>query len=187
MTKSSFDLGAIDSEGRMQDVATAYDQNLAPRPHRRDTATAAVGLYATPKDLARFVLAFTRENPVLAGETLTQMLTPQPGTSGTWGLGHTLFVENDAGGYVTGHDGGAIPAWGSMVRVNPATGNGFVLVVSGGRGAVNQLVHDWVYWETGKITPEGRRQIIYDRLFKGAGLAAIILGAIAIALWKMFR
>jgi CubicO group peptidase (beta-lactamase class C family) len=187
MTQSSFDLDAIASEGRAQNLAPSFDAELKPHPHRRYTAKAAVSLYATPRDLARFVRAFAGENPVLGRETVKRMMTPQPGTAGTWGLGHTLYVENDAGGHVVGHSGGTYPAWGAMVRVNPATGNGMVLMVSGGRGALNQLVHDWVYWETGKVTFEARRQIVYDRLLKGSGLVAIILGAIVLVVWKLWR
>jgi CubicO group peptidase (beta-lactamase class C family) len=187
MTKASFDLDAITSEGRAQQLATSYDHELQPHPHRRHTAKAAAALYATPQDMARFAMAYTaNENPVLRPETLKQMLTPQPGTAGTWGLGQTLFAANDAGGHVVGHDGGSPPAWGAWMRVNPATGNGMVLMVSGGQGAVNQLGHDWVYWETGKVTYEGRRQIVYDRL-KSLVPVAVILGAIVIVLWKPLR
>ena len=182
MTKSSFDSNAIATEGRARDIATSFDTALIPRPVRRYTATAAVSLYATPRDLARLVLAYTRENPVLRQETLKQMLTPQPGTAATWGLGQTLFVENDAGGHVVGHSGGTYPAWGAMMRVNPATGNGVVLMVSGGQGSVNQLVHDWTYWETGKVTFEARREIAYKRLVPAS--VATICGAIALALWS---
>jgi hypothetical protein len=69
------------------------------------------------------------------------------------------------------------------VRVNPATGNGFVLMGSGGRGATNQLSHDWIYWETGKITFDARLQIVQSRLAPAS--VAIIVGAIAIILWKL--
>jgi CubicO group peptidase (beta-lactamase class C family) len=185
MTKAGFDLEAITSEGRAQDLAPGFDTKLTPHPPRRYTAKAAVALWATPQDLARFVLAYTRENPVLRQETLKQMMMPQPGTSATWGLGQALFVANDAGGYVVGHNGGTYPAWGAMMRVNPATGNGLVLMVSGGKGAVNQLAHDWIYWETGKVTFEARRQIMLDRLVPAS--VAIIIGAIALVLWKLLR
>ncbi len=185
MTKASFDLDATAIEDRTKHLASSYDRDLIPRAHRRYTATAAASLYATPEDMARFVLAFTRENPVLRQETLKQMMLPQPGTAGTWGLGLTIYVANDAGGYVVGHDGGSLPAWGAMMRVNPATGNGFALMVSGGRGAVNQLGHDWVYWETGNVTFEARRQIVYNRLVPAS--VVIVLGAISLVLWKLFR
>ncbi len=183
MTKSSFDLDTIVAEGRAQDLATSFDRELKPHPHRRYTAKAAVSLRATPHDLGQFVRAYTGENPALKQETLKQLMTPQPGTSATWGLGQALFVENDVGGHVVGHDGGAFPATGASVRVNPATGNGFVLMASGGRGATNQLSHDWVYWETGKVTFEARRQIAQKRLASAS--VAIILGAIALALWRL--
>lgn len=185
MTRASFDLDAIVSEGREHDLAPNFDPGLTPQPRRRYTVTSAVALYATADDMAQFARAFAGENPVLGQQTLKQMMTPQQGTGGTWGLGLTLFVENDAGGYVIGHDGGAYPASGAMVRMNPATGNGFVLMVSGSQGAANQLGHDWVYWETGTLTFEARRQTIYDRIVPAS--VAIILGAVVIALWQILK
>lgn len=185
MTRSSYDLDAIVAEGRAQDLAPGFDGSLKPHPHRRYTAQAAVALRVTPRDLAQLVLAYTKENPVLKPETLKQMMSPQPGTAGTWGLGQTLYVANDAGGYVVGHSGAAFPAQGASMRVNPATGNGFVLTVSGGRGATNQLVHDWVYWETGKLTSEARRELVYARLVPAS--VALILGAITLVLWKLWK
>lgn len=185
MTKSSYDLEALAAEGRAQDLAPGFDASLKVHPPRRYTAQAAVALRVTPRDLAQFVLAYTRENPVLKPETLKQMMTPQPGTAGTWGLGQTLYVANDAGGYVVGHSGAAFPAAGASVRVNPATGNGFVLTASGGRGATNQLVHDWVYWETGQVTFEARQELVYARL--GMASITIIAGVCVLLLWQFLR
>lgn len=182
MRSSGFDLDAIVAEGRGADLATSYDHELRPAPHRRYAAKAGVSLYATPHDLARFARALVQDNPVLTPATLNQMVTPQAGTSGQWGLGHTLFARNGTGGYVVGHDGGTYPAWGAMVRVNPATRNGIVLLVSGGRGAVNQLGHDWVYWETGQHTDAGRRQRLYARIAPAS--VAIVAGALVIIVWQ---
>lgn len=186
MTTASFDLDAIAAEGRAQDVATSYDANLKVQPQRRFSAQAGVSLYVTPNDLGRFTVAYTSgKNPVLSQETLKQMLTPQPATGGTWGLGQTLFVANDAGGFVSGHDGGSPPAWGAMLRVNPATGNGMAIMVSGGSGSINQLSHDWTYWETGKVTFEARRQIVQTEI--PSALLVMIVGALAIVLvsWRL--
>ncbi len=182
MVNASFDIDALASRGGEQDVAPNFDAGFNPHPRRRYAATAAVALYASAEDMGQFARAFTGENPVLKQETLKQMMTPQQGTGGTWGLGLTLFTANDAGGYVVGHDGGAYPSWGAMLRTNPATGNGLVLLVSGSNGAVNQLGHDWVYWETGKLTYEARQQKVYGRIVPAS--VAIILGAIIIVLWK---
>ena len=180
MNESSFD-----AESVAQNIAPDFDSSLKIHPRRHYAATGAVALYASATDAARFALAFTGENPVLKRETINQMLAPQNGTNGSWGLGQTLFIENGAGGFIAGHDGGAIPAWGAAMRFNPATGNGFVLLISGGSGATNRLSHDWIYWETGKMTAQGRRQVFYDRM-KGLGLAALILGIIVILLWRVF-
>jgi CubicO group peptidase (beta-lactamase class C family) len=185
MTKSSYNLDAVIAEGRLQDLVPSFDGSLNPHPPRRYTAQAAVALRVTSRDLAQFALAYARENPVLKPATLKQMMTPQPGTAGTWGLGQTLYVANDAGGYVVGHSGAAFPAQGASMRVNPATGNGFVLTVSGGRGATNQLVHDWVFWETGQVTSEARQELVYARL-KPASIA-IIVGVCVLLLWQFLR
>ena len=188
MTKASFDLDAIVAEGRAPDLATSYDSELNVHPQRRYTSQAGVALFVTPEDLGRFIVAYTAvKNPVLSQETIKEMLKPQPATGGTWGLGQTLYVANDAGGFVTGHDGGSPPGWGAMLRVNPATGNGMALMVSGGSGAINQLSHDWTYWETGKITFDARRQIVQSEIASAA--LVMIVGALAIVLvsWKLSR
>ena len=69
-----------------------------------------------------------------------------------------------------------------MLRVNRATGSGMVLVVSGGRGAVNQLGHDWLYWETGTQTAAGRRQRLIGRIVPAS--AIILIGALAIVAFR---
>jgi CubicO group peptidase (beta-lactamase class C family) len=160
-----------------EDLSPAFDAGLRPQPHRRYTALAAVALHATARDLGKFVLAHTGDNPVLRPDTLKEMTTPQPATAGSWGLGLALFPSG-----VVGHDGGTGPAWGAMVRVNPASGNGMALVSSGGRGAVNRLGHDWLYWETGIVTFEARRQTAQARLVPAC--AAIVLGALFLVAWR---
>jgi len=185
MTKSSFDVDAIVAGGRAGDLATSYGHDLQPHPTRRYTAKAAVALYATPQDLGRFARAYLGENPVLSQETLKQMMMPQPGTSGSWGLGQTLFDANAGGGYVVGHDGGTLPATAATVRVNPATGNGVVLMASGGRVSVNSLADDWLFWETGRVPFSARRQVVLDRLAPAS--VAFVLGSIAIVWWKRRR
>jgi CubicO group peptidase (beta-lactamase class C family) len=175
MSASSFDLDAIEAEGRGRDLAPNYDRKLEPQPPRRYTAQAAVGLRATAHDLARLCQAYFAENPVVSGESVEQMLTPQPGTSGIWGLGHELYA-----GSVAGHSGGVQPASGASLRVHPATGDCFVLLVAGGRGGTNRLAHDWTWWETGVVTPEARLQVVQDRAVPA--VVAIVAGAVALVI-----
>lgn len=184
MKSATFEWNDLAAEGRSADLATAWDHDVRPASHRVHTAKASVALYATARDLGQFLLAFVRPDPVLTSATLDQMLTPQPATAEGWGLGHTLFVRSENGS-VWGHDGGTTPAWGAMLRVNRETKNGMALLISGGRGAANQLGHDWVYWETGVITPQARRQYLYDRSRPAA--AAILAGLLLVIFWRTRR
>lgn len=185
MEKSSFDWEAIAASGRTDQLATSFDEKLQPSPHRRYTATAAASLYATPQDMARFVQAYNRQNLVLKQETLKQMMQPQPGAHQDWGLGQTLYVANGTEEYVVGHDGGNLPALGHTVRVNPATGNGIVLLISGNLELASQLGDDWVYWETGKLPMNAKLRILGSRL--GPALVGIGLGALAIVIRALMK
>lgn len=185
MEKSSFDWEAIAASGRTDKLATSFDEELQPSPHRRYTATAAASLYATPQDMARFVQAYSRKNLVLKQETLKQMMQPQPGAHQDWGLGHALYVANGTDEYVVGHDGGNLPALGHTVRVNPATGNGIVLLISGNLELASQLGDEWVYWETGKLPMNAKLRILSSRLVPA--LVGIGLGALAIIIRALMK
>jgi CubicO group peptidase (beta-lactamase class C family) len=184
MVRATFDWRRLVAENRIEELATSYDRVLVAHPHRRYSVPAAVSLYATPRDVARFGLALVRGNPVLERPTMAEMLTPQPGTSGSWGLGHTIYVTTGSG-HVIGHDGGTYPASGTIVRVNPATGNGIVAMVSGGSGIIERLGDDWLYWETGLVTRQARREVIRRRLVPAS--VAILLGSIVLLVWSRAR
>lgn len=175
MTNSTFDL-----DQAMDNLAPAFDAGVQPQTPRRHAPAGAVALYTSGHDLGRFAQSLAGGNSLLTPETIGMMMQPMAATGGTWGLGLALFATNDAGGHVVGHDGGAQPAWGAMVRFNPATSNGMVAAISGGRGAANQMPHDWVYWETGKLTSEARRQAAYSRARPAA--IALLAGAFLICL-----
>jgi len=185
MEKSSFDWEVIAASDRIDELATSYDEELQPSPHRRYTATAAASLYATPQDMARFVQAYHRKHLVLKQETLKQMMQPQPGAHQDWGLGHTLYITNSIDEYVVGHDGGNLPALGHTVRVNPATGNGIVLLISGNLELASQLGDDWVYWETGKLPMNAKLRVLGSRLVPA--LVGVGLGALAIIIRALMK
>jgi CubicO group peptidase (beta-lactamase class C family) len=180
MTHSTFDPTAATVS-----LAPAFDASVTEQLPRRHPASGSVALYTSGRDLSRFAQSLGGANPVLSEETIRLMMEPANATGGTWGLGLNLFTPNDRGDYIVGHDGGARPSWGGLVRFNPATRNGMVLTVSGGRGAANQLGHNWVYWETGKLTPQAHREVAYARL-RPAGLA-ILVGSLLIAALTIFR
>ena len=182
MSTASFDWDAIASDGRVAQLAAGYGPDLTPQPPRRYAAKASVGLYTTARDVARFAQAFTTPNPVLAPDTLRQMLTAQPGTGGGWGLGHALFADAGAAGRIVGHDGGTPPGWGSTLRVNLTTADAMVLLSSGGGTLTTRLADDWTYWQTGVVTAAARRQVLYNRI--RPTLLAVAIGALAIGLLR---
>ena len=182
MSRASFDWDAIAAEGRGVHLAAGYGADLTPQPPRRYAAKAAVGLYATARDVARFAQAFTNPNPVLAPNTLRQMLTAQSGTGGGWGLGHALFADGGVAGRIVGHDGGTPPGWGATMRVNLTTADAMVLLTSGGGTLTTRLADDWTYWQTGVVTAAARSQVLYDRI--RPTLLAVATGALALGLWS---
>jgi hypothetical protein len=68
-----------------------------------------------------------------------------------------------------------------VVRVNPTTGDALILTVTGGSGAINRLGGDWIWWETGILPREARRELVYARLVPA--LIAIVAGAVAVVAW----
>ena len=86
---------------------------------------------------------------------------------------------------MVGHGGRNLPGLTHTVRVNPATGNGVVLMVSGNLGLANQLGHDWTYWETGRLTIKARIRRFRQRLLPAS--VVIVFGAIAIGLLSVLR
>ena len=181
MRESTYSLDSIIAQGRKDNLAANYDLRLQTHPHRNHANMAGVSLRSTAHDLAQLVMAYHRDNPVLTRELMTQFWTPQPGTSSTWGLGHTLYGENNSGGYLFGHGGGAFPASGAEMRVNPATGNGIVILASGTQGLISEVADVWVYWETGKKLFD-IRNVVQKRLIHA--IVAVIIGMIAILFWK---
>ena len=78
-----------------------------------------------------------------------------------------------------------MPALGHTVRVNPATGNGIVLLISGNLELASQLGDDWVYWETGKLPMNAKLRILGSRLVPG--LVGIGLGVLAIVIRALMK
>jgi hypothetical protein len=75
------------------------------------------------------------------------------------------------------------------VRVNPATGNGLILLSSGNLGLANRLADDWVFWETGQLSMNARMnrliaQIVPTLIVIGLGTIAIILGIHLLSLFQ---
>jgi len=90
----------------------------------------------------------------LKAETVVQKREPHASVMGEdiWGLGDILFAPNKAEGFVIGGAGiRAEPAINADVRINPATGNGVIILQTGNRALATDLASEWTFWETGKL------------------------------------
>ena len=85
---------------------------------------------------------------VLSAETLRQMREPHATQYGAdiWGLGTILYARDAAGNWVIGHDGDNEPAINTAARVNPATGDGIVVLETGTPLLATRIAGEWVFW-----------------------------------------
>lgn len=141
-------------------LAVFYGKDGRPATHFRFSAVAAASLYTSVSDLTRFLQVHLPGKKgeqvgrgVLAPATTTQMWQPTGWLYGQpiWGLGTMLYADNRAGGFVVGHDGNNEPAINTAARLNPATGNGIVILETGKPLLATRLAGEWVFWETGRV------------------------------------
>ena len=142
-------------------LATFYDVDSQPTPHYRHSAVAAVSLYTSVTDLIRFLQAHLpgkNGEPigrgVLAPATIKEMWRPHGSkfSEDIWGLGTSLYASNNEGSFIVGHDGlRRAPPLNTAARLNPATGNGIVILETGTPLLATRLAGEWVFWETGNV------------------------------------
>jgi CubicO group peptidase (beta-lactamase class C family) len=141
-------------------LAIFFDANGRRAVHYRFTALAAASLYTSTNDMTRFLdaqLKGPRGEPVGRGvlqpNTVELMRHPQASIFGLpiWGLGTVLYAPNDAGGFVVGHDGNNFPAINTTARLDPATGDGIVLLETGNPTVASKIGGDWTFWHTGTV------------------------------------
>ncbi len=121
------------------------------------TSLAATGLYSNLEDLAKFLAAHYSQKGAsvnanqLTQESLILMRQPIAETFGIdiWGAGPMLFADNGEGDFIIGH-GGQSPMLNTTARVNPATGNGLIVLSTGNRSMASDLATQWTVWESGK-------------------------------------
>ena len=177
-------------------LATFYGKDAQPATHFRFPAVAASSLYTSVSDLTRFLQAHLpgkKGEPigrgVLAPTTVAQMWQPTGWLYGQpiWGLGAMLYADNRHGGFVVGHDGNNGPAINTAARLNPATGNGIVILETGKPLLATRLAGEWVFWEAGRVDFLAFKLALPDMLrWLGWGGLAIVLAVPGIA-WGIRR
>ncbi|MFN0023345.1 MAG: serine hydrolase domain-containing protein [Parvularculaceae bacterium] len=184
MSRSAFVL----PEGGVSNLAEFYGEDGKPAVHYRFTATAAASLYTSTADLTRLLQAHVAGRNgepagrgVLSPATLKEMRRPHASQFGAaiWGLGTILYADNNSGDFIIGHDGSNAPAINTAARVDPATGDGVIALVTGNQRLATNIAGEWVFWRTGNVDTfmflaEAKR--VFPVL--AAGWLAIIVAAI---------
>jgi len=141
-------------------LADIFAVDGAHATHYTFAATGAASLYTSAADLSAFLqaqLPGPQNAPagrgVLTPETLREMGTPQATLFGlpVWGLGESLYAPTAGGGFVIGHDGQNHPAINTTARIDPATGNGIIVLATGSPTVAREIGGEWTFWQTGKV------------------------------------
>jgi len=135
-------------------LAEVYDAEGHETYYRKFTALAAASLYTSIDDMTRFAAAqLPGQNSVLKPQTVALMRQPVSHIYGipVWGLGEILYAPNGKGGYVIGHDGNNVPGINTTARIDPATGDGIIVLSSGNPTLAVEIGGDWVFWHTGVV------------------------------------
>lgn len=173
-------------------LAEFYATDGSEAIHYRFAATGAASLYTSASDMTRFLQAHVAGadgappgRGVLSPRTLEMMRAPEArlATLPVWGLGPTLYAPNGAGGFVIGHDGGNFPAINTTARLDPATGDGVIVLQTGSETLARELGGAWTYWQTGVVPLD--TLVLFDLrgilIVFAVGALVIILCAIVVA------
>lgn len=172
-------------------LAEIYAADGTEAIHYRFTATGAASLYTSAADLTRFLEAQVSRPGAPAGggvlrpETLQEMHVPVAFLFDlpVWGLGISLYAPNGAGGFVIGHDGSNFPAINTTARLDPATGNGVIVLSSGSATLASEIGGEWLYWQTGNVGLD--TIVLFDLqrilILFACGVIVIVAGVIAFA------
>lgn len=169
---------------RTSNVATFYDTDGSEATHFRFTALAAASLYTSAADLSELLKAVRPAGDAPAGrgvlseEMLALMGTPHAASLGAdiWGLGAILYAPTAGGGFIIGHDGNNAPAINTAARVDPATGDGIIVLETGSPLLATEIAGEWVFWKTGiPDTLDVVRQA--DDMIRLAVTGAVVLAA----------
>ena len=136
-------------------LAENFDLNGNTEPFRWYSALAAASLFTSVDDLSVFLTAQVKPEgqTVLSKDSLELMRIPHASQMGEeiWGLGPMLYAANNQGGYIIGHDGNNEPAINTVARIDPATGDGIVILSTGSDTLATRIAGEWVFWKTGNI------------------------------------
>ncbi len=151
MERTTFDYDEAVSLG----LAENFKPDGTTEPFRRYTALAATSMFTTAEDLAIFLKAQgpNGSDAVLSSQTRRLIATPHASRMGAdiWGLGAMLYAPVNDGNFVIGHDGQNDPAINAAARLDPASGDGIVVLSTGSDLLATEIGGEWVFWKTGNV------------------------------------
>lgn len=59
-----------------------------------------------------------------------------------------LYAANNSGDFIVGHDGSNEPAINTAARLDPATGDGIVILETGNPLLTTEIAGEWVFRKT---------------------------------------
>ncbi len=170
----------------------AADGSLAT--HYKFSALGAASLYTSAADMTRFLQAqidapdgAPSGRGSLTPATLELMRAPEARLYGlpVWGLGPALYAPNGADSFILGHDGGNYPAINTTARIDPAAGDGIVVLETGSATLAREIGSEWTYWQSGIVGLDAL--VVFDLrgilILFAAGALVIVIGAAAFA-WR---
>lgn len=184
MSHATFDLAEAERAG----LAPCFDADGAPCAYRRFAVPAAASLHASAADIARFLEARTEGagQGLLPPDLAAAMFAPHASQFGLpiWGLGVMLYAEAPGGGFIVGHDGMNFSAIETTARLDPATGDGIIVLATGNPGLAVTLGGEWVYWHSGRVDIRA-----LDGIAPFVGLVllagwAVIIGLAGLVMWR---
>ena len=104
-----------------------------------------------------------------------------------WGLGVMLYAPNNSGDFIIGHDGSNEPAINTAARLDPATGDGIVILTTGNPLLATELAGEWVFWKTGNVDSLAFAARLPGALAVLACGFVLILAAAALGFWRQGR
>lgn len=168
-------------------LAQNFDLNGDAEPFRWYTALGATSLFTSADDLARFITVQARPGAqtVLSEQSLALMRTPHASQMGAdiWGLGAMLYAQNNKGGNIIGHDGNNGPAINTVARMDPATGDGIVILSTGSEMLATELAGEWVFWKTSNIDSL-MFMMSFESMLLWMALGSLIIVVFAIAIGR---
>ncbi len=191
--------GPLEMEKTTFDHAQAIEFGLAQNfgadgvaePFRWYTALAATSLFTTSEDLEKFITSQApgASNPVLSTLTMDLMREPHASAMGAdiWGLGAVLYAPNNSGDFIVGHDGSNEPAINTTARLDPATGDGIVVLSTGNPMLATQLGGEWIFWKTGNVDSLTFASRLPTALAVFAGGILLMLVGAALVIWARTR